>query len=75
MPKKGPSDSQWKHKLKLYASKELTFSTGQHPSKESTWGKEKQKVDNCPLSKASVGSKDLFGRDISCKCGYHIKEV
>ena len=36
-------ESQWKHRLKLYATKEYSFTKGQAPNKESVWGIEKSK--------------------------------
>ena len=70
MPKTGPTDSQWAKRIAQYAANELQFSKGQHPATDSKWGKEKQKIDSCPLFKSGTG-KDLFGHILSCTCGYH----
>ena len=44
MPKQGPSTAEWTKRLCQYAAKEYTFTLGQHPSKNTRWGKEKDKV-------------------------------
>ena len=74
MPKEGPSKSEWRARLTLYANKEFEFAKGQHPSKQSFWGKEKEKIDACALSKTGSG-KDLFGNNLVYSCKYHTVKV
>ena len=72
MPKEGPSKKEWTSRLRAYAEREFVFEKGQHPSKTTFWGKEKIKVDRCPLFGSGSGTgKDLFGRVLSCSCTYH----
>ena len=53
-----------------YASGKLVFGRGQHPQKDTHWAKQVEKIERCPLQRSSSGSRDIFGRALTCNCGY-----
>ena len=65
MPKKGPSSSEWREKLRAYARRELTFGRGQKPAKDSHWAGQIAKIEACPLFSAGLARRP-------CTCGYHV---
>uniref|UniRef100_A0A7M5WVF8 Uncharacterized protein n=1 Tax=Clytia hemisphaerica TaxID=252671 RepID=A0A7M5WVF8_9CNID len=71
MPKEAKPDHIWREELAAYAiSKKLK--PGSHPRRESKWGKEKAKIDDCPAFQGAA--TDVFGRPIKCNCGYQHKK-
>ena len=72
MPKKVKSDSEWRERLKEYANNNFKFGQGQKPPPNSKWTKVINQIDRCPLKNSR---KDALGRDLTCLCNYHVKEV
>jgi len=70
MPNKGPSDAEWRERIRKFAAGEFNFQRGQRPSKDSVWGCKIEIVSRCPLQLNRTG-KDVFGRTLNCNCGYH----
>jgi hypothetical protein len=72
MPKKGKSDREWRERLQDYANNKFKFGQGQKPPPNSKWTKAIHQIDLCPVKH---GKKDALGRDLTCLCSYHVKEV
>ncbi|XP_073724498.1 uncharacterized protein [Misgurnus anguillicaudatus] len=73
MPKQGKPDSFWTGVMMLFAQGKYKFSTGQRPGSR-RWKAVLERIKNCPLTPAyglTVRKKDIFGKNIPCKCGYH----
>lgn len=69
MPKEGLSPSEWRIRLKAYATGTFVFKRGQHPPTNSKWAKEIKKISSCPKQRGA--KTDVFGKLVSCSCGYH----
>ena len=74
MPKTGLSPKEWEDRLISYANKIFTFHRGQRPPPGASVAKKVLSIEKCPAH-SSLGGKDLFNREIVCKCGYHGKKV
>ena len=70
MPKEGPSQEQWRKRLRDYADGTFSFGIGQRPGKRSPWRKELDKIERCP--RRGTSEKNMFDIPIKCTCGYHI---
>ena len=75
MPKTGLSDKEWRERLKSYASGKFVYGRGQRPQKDTYWAKQVEKIERCPFQPSSSGSRDVFGRALTCDCGYHTDKV
>uniref|UniRef100_UPI00358E8398 uncharacterized protein n=1 Tax=Myxine glutinosa TaxID=7769 RepID=UPI00358E8398 len=71
MPKQGLTPSEWRRRLREYASGAFHFGRGQRPPKGSRWGNEITKIDSCSRH-GRRGCTDLFGNRVWCKCSYHV---
>ena len=70
MPKEGLSDDQWHKRLKAYAAGTFQFGRGQRPSKGTSRAQTVEKLEKCPRHRNRC-VMDVFGRPITCVCGYH----
>ncbi|ELU11022.1 hypothetical protein CAPTEDRAFT_185707 [Capitella teleta] len=73
MRKQGIGDAEWLRRLRAYAQGNFHFSVGQRPPKNSKWAKHVVNIDKCP--RKSGLSRDVFGRALTCTCGYHPVEA
>ena len=69
MPKVGQDQGEWLRRLRQYAMGQFHFSTGQRPPKGSHWAKQLASIDKCACKGGH--RRDLFGRPLTCTCGYH----
>ena len=72
MPKAGLDGREWERRLRLFAQGKFEFGRGNAPLSGSVWAKKRSDILKCPVGKARI---DLFGKTVSCTCGYHPKPV
>ena len=68
MPKAGLDASEWERRLWLFAEGKFEFGRGHAPLSGSVWAKKRSNILKCPVGKARI---DVFGKTVSCTCGYH----
>lgn len=69
MTKTGKPDSYWHDIMCKYAQGKYHFSTGKKPGMKK-WKHALDRINNCPLHNQTHAC-DVFGKRITCKCGYH----
>ncbi|KAM3585478.1 uncharacterized protein V6R79_018457 [Siganus canaliculatus] len=73
MTKTGKPDSYWAGVLSLYSQGKFKFTTGKKPGAKK-WKAAMQCIDSCPLTPVfnqQFRERDIFGKIISCRCGFH----
>ena len=66
--KSAKTAAQWRERLQQVAAGR-PLGRGEHPPSGSPYRDVLAKISACPRSSGS--SVDLFGRPVSCKCGFH----
>eukprot|EP00794_Sanderia_malayensis_P013281 gene13281-14650_t len=65
----GLNTQKWRARIRAYDNGNFKFGQGQWPPKGNKWHKELCRVDACP--RKAKFHKDIFGRVVTCVCGYH----